>query len=327
MASSLQQLLRDFDAEESAARGPAEGSSPPRQRQRTSDEEEEQVELDPSQLGMVKVFKKEMKILLRENMEEQDAKFEKRFMKLEKKLFGCAQVTDQGFAQMQKSAEQDKAALKKWQSEMEAKLAEKEASVNKAVAALPRSFVWPRNASPGPKQQDEEKDDKKQRTITFGCFPEDTKAEEIKSFIDNILKKVTDEVEESFAYGKKRAERGAARFKSSASMWNYMTANAGEHKHSFKGNTIYVNADGGRTRNDTEKEMEKAVRKTVRLIIEKNGGDGKTIKKTIDTNYRKGVVHWNDERVAEWNVLEQNMILKGSLLEHKGDFDKLMSSK
>ena len=38
----------------------------------------------------------------------------------------------------------------------------------------------------------------------------------------------------------------------------------------------------------------------VRTLIEQNGGDGKTVKKNIDTAYKKGIVWFNDERVAEW---------------------------
>ena len=49
------------------------------------------------------------------------------------------------------------------------------------------------------------------RTVSFGQFPQDSPAEEVKAFIDKILASVKDQVEETFPYGKKRAEREAPR--------------------------------------------------------------------------------------------------------------------
>ena len=42
-----------------------------------------------------------------------------------------------------------------------------------------------------------------------------------------------DEIEETFAYGRTRAERGAARFKSEEAMWRFMKKNAGKHQHTY----------------------------------------------------------------------------------------------
>ena len=75
--------------------------------------------------------------------------------------------------------------------------------------------------------------EKRSRTVTFGPFPEDTKSDVVKSYIDDKMKDVKTDIEEIFAFGKTRAERGAARFKTGETMWKYMQANAGNHKHAF----------------------------------------------------------------------------------------------
>lgn len=54
---------------------------------------------------------------------------------------------------------------------------------------------------------------------------------------------VRSDIEETFAFGKMRAEKGGARFKTGKAMWKYMKANAGNHKHSFNEKSIYANVD------------------------------------------------------------------------------------
>ena len=105
-----------------------------------------------------------------------------------------------------------------------------------------------------------------------------------------------------------------------------MTVNAGNHKHRFNGQDIYAHADRGRERTETDKAREKAVRKLVRTIIEKNEGDGKEIKKSIDTNYVRGIVYWNDKRVGEWQIESQTMSLKGAAVPFTDHFEKLLAS-
>jgi hypothetical protein len=333
MAGSLQQLFASMEEDTGATRGPTEGLSPPRSKQRTGmEQDDEHVELDASQLGMVKVFKREMKVMLRETMDEQDEKFERRFDKVERKLAGFAKWTDQATANLKNEAEQSKTQLKTWQEEMEVKFQQREANVKQAMGKLPQAFSGGGGSGGGGvgggvKPQEDEKTEKQQRTITFGTFPEDTKSESIKAFIDATLESVGPDIEEAFTYGKKFAERGAARFKTKAAMWKYMTENAGSHKHSFEGKAIYVNADGGRDRSDTDKNREKAVRKLVRTVIEKNGGDGKALKSTIDTNYTRGIVRWKDARIGEWDDGSQSMILKGMAIPFKEHFEMLMASK
>ena len=131
-------------------------------------------------------------------------------------------------------------------------------------------------------------------------------------------------VEKSFGYGKKWAERGGARFKTEDAMWKYMVDNKGKHRHPFGHTTICVNAHGRRDGNDEDEDRKKAVRKTVRVIIEQNGGDGQAIKKKIDTDYDKGIVRWNDLRVGQWDSKEKRMILKGAAEPYQQAFEELM---
>ena len=62
----------------------------------------------------------------------------------------------------------------------------------------------------------------------------------------------------------------------------------------------------------------------MRVIIEKNGGDGKAVKANIDTNYQRGLVHWSDNRVGELVEAEQRMVLKGAAMKYQSDFDELL---
>jgi len=168
--------------------------------------------------------------------------------------------------------------------------------------------------------------EKQSRTITFGQFPIDMQAAKVKTFIEGVLANVSEELEEVFAYGKKRAERGAARFKTEAAMWKYMTDHAGKHRHTFEGIHVYCNADGAsRSPDDEHARKEKAVRKVVRTLIEANGGDGQSVKQDIDTNYTKGIVWWKDERVAEWS--NGAMELKGKMVPYTDAYNRLMGKE
>ena len=165
--------------------------------------------------------------------------------------------------------------------------------------------------------------EKRSRTINFGKFPDDTKVEDIVTMINEKVKAVEQDIEEVFAYGKKIAERGGARFKSSDAMWEYVMSQAGNHQYKYKDTTIYCNADSGSIDPESETaQREKAVRKVVRAIIEANGGDGKLVKQEIDARYRKGVVIWKDQRVAEW--MDGNMKLINAGTQFQESFQKLM---
>ena len=94
-------------------------------------------------------------------------------------------------------------------------------------------------------------------------------------------------------------------------------------RYDVSGKKVYANPDGI---HNPEPDKTKAVRKVVRLIIEKSGNDGLQTKKDIFTNYTKGVVWYKEARVAEWNSESKTMILKGEVAAYKGDYDKLMKN-
>ena len=169
------------------------------------------------------------------------------------------------------------------------------------------------------KAEQPEEQDRRKRTVTFGNFPQDTKSEEIIAFIDNVMKDEKDNLQETFAFGKKRAERGGARFASEACMWKYMTERAGKHQHDYKAGKVYCNVDGPAESSDAERE--RAVRKVVRVIIESNGGDGQAVKKDIETNYKREIVWWKDQRAAEWK--EGRMVLMGAAAGYLEAFEAL----
>ena len=169
--------------------------------------------------------------------------------------------------------------------------------------------------------------EKRQRSITFSNFLDDTKEADITTSIWKVLEATKAEIEEVFCYSKHDSV-GVARFKTSEGMWKYMQANAGKHRHTILGRTIYVNAD--RMAAPTEDEdKDYAVRKFVRAIIECNGGDATATetKKQIDAKYRKGIVIWRHVRVAEWCPKQQKLILKEDGLQYKNAYDVLMQPK
>jgi hypothetical protein len=167
-------------------------------------------------------------------------------------------------------------------------------------------------------------DEKRNRTVTFGPFPEDTKAAIIVSFIDGKMADVKPDIEEIFAFGKTRAERGGARFKTREAMWKYMVANAGNHRHIFKEKSVYANVDNKLKGSSADEAKVKAMRKVVRIVIEKNGADGKEVKKHMETRYGKGRVLWKDELIAAWDEKKEEMILHGWAKQHEQEFIQLM---
>eukprot|EP00959_Pyramimonas_sp_CCMP1952_P140403 2938096-Pyramimonas_sp.AAC.1 len=60
------------------------------------------------------------------------------------------------------------------------------------------------------KGKTEGEEEKLGRTVNFGRFPEDSKAQDIVKFMEGVLAEAREDVEELFAYGKKFAERGGA---------------------------------------------------------------------------------------------------------------------
>ena len=168
--------------------------------------------------------------------------------------------------------------------------------------------------------------EKRARTVVFGTFPQETRSTDIKTWVDEVMKDA-EGVEESFAFGRKFAERAGVRFVSSDSMWKYMTDNAGSHKHSFKDTYIYCNPDNQADPQSESAKRERAVRKLVRAIIETSGEDGNAVKQDIETQYRKGIVWWKDSRVGQWSHVDMQMHLLASGLQFQSAFDKLMQSE
>ena len=85
--------------------------------------------------------------------------------------------------------------------------------------------------------------------------------------------------------------------------------------------------DSAAERKTGEEDRVKAVRKVVRLIIEKNGRNGSEVKKDLDTNYTKGIVWWNGEQVAEWSASHNKMQLQGWAKQHEEAFAELIEAK
>ncbi|CAK0907092.1 unnamed protein product, partial [Prorocentrum cordatum] len=121
----------------------------------------------------------------------------------------------------------------------------------------------------------------------------DTKADDVVEFMSGILEGVSEKgyLEDAFAFGKK--------FKSADAMWEYMGSHAGNHVHQYKGSKVHCNADSHADPESEDSRREKAARKVVRAVIETSGGNGEDVKKRIDTNYRKGVAWFNEERIAQ----------------------------
>ena len=160
----------------------------------------------------------------------------------------------------------------------------------------------------------------RRKTIYFGKFPEDTKADIIIRHVKEWTKTAEDHIEEVYALGK-FAERGAARFKSEALALDFMVQNRGMLQFDACGTKVYASPD---STHDPAPNRTKAVRKVVRMLIERNGGDGNAVKKDIATNYAKGKVWWKDCKFAEWDEKADKMMLVGEGTEYQEDYDKLM---
>ena len=72
---------------------------------------------------------------------------------------------------------------------------------------------------------------------------------------------------------------------------------------------------------------ERAVRKVVRCIIEGNGGNGPEVKTDMDISYRRGVVWFKDERIAEWQVDADSMKFSEVGKTYEEAFKKIIVQK
>lgn len=167
------------------------------------------------------------------------------------------------------------------------------------------------------------KEDEKQRTLTFGNFQEDTKNEHIIDVIKEKVDAVKQDLDQNgiFAFGKRFATRGAARFKTEDAMLSFLRRDDTKVNFVVDGHRIYMNRDIRKS--PDEEGRNKAVRKLVRAIIEEEGGDGKITKENIDADYHKGIVRYKGIRVGEY--LAGTMDLKGEAIKLRPRFDELMA--
>jgi hypothetical protein len=160
------------------------------------------------------------------------------------------------------------------------------------------------------------KEDKKKeemgRTITIGSYKDTTLAAEVVEHLGGILEKEKENgnIEEVFAFGRKRASRGAARFVSTEAMWRYMVAEKGNHRHTSKdGQDVYLSVAQREDGEDTE--MTKGVRKVVRAVMETMVGEGKYTREDardeLGANYKQGVVKFAGETWATWSAAAKKM--------------------
>ena len=66
------------------------------------------------------------------------------------------------------------------------------------------------------------------------------------------------------------------------------------------------------------------MRKLVRAIIEKEGGDNAAVKAEIETNYKKGIVWYQGVRAGAWSADQGKMQLQGEAVATQEAFDELM---
>eukprot|EP00973_Karenia_brevis_P048334 6708409-Karenia_brevis.AAC.1 len=79
-------------------------------------------------------------------------------------------------------------------------------------------------------------------------------------------------------------------------MWEYMQDKKGEHEHAYQGNRIDVEI----SKPKEDQDRERAVRKVVRTLFEKEGGEAATVRDKTEALYKKGEVWYEDVMVAEW---------------------------
>ena len=177
------------------------------------------------------------------------------------------------------------------------------------------------NELQGRRPSRDEQSYEKSRTITFGKFPDDTKSERIIETIETVLKDFMHDIEDDgiFAYGKKFATMGAARFKTEEAMWKYLKKDSKSKCMKIDDYVLYVNRAEQGTSDDHART--KAVRKLVRAIIEEEGGGAQT-KTKIDTNYRRGTVWYHDVRMGDFRDGQMMLTNNGARFNEK--FRQLM---
>ena len=157
------------------------------------------------------------------------------------------------------------------------------------------------------------------RAVSFSSFSKGTRANVIKDFIKKELGDVIG-VEDIYTYDE-RTTKGMARFETLDGMWQYMGSEAGRQKHKFQGRRIYTDIP----KEGDDAKRERAVRKTVHLIIKHSGWDGEEIKKGLDISYRQGYVWKGDAQLADWDKKERKMTLMGEAAGYAAELKTLIA--
>ena len=88
-------------------------------------------------------------------------------------------------------------------------------------------------------------------------------------FMEGVLAKAREDIEEIYAYGKKFAERGGARFNTSEAMWSYTGKRVGKRERQYKGMKVYCNIDAKAKDPSSEEEMKS--RTTINSLCSESG--------------------------------------------------------
>jgi hypothetical protein len=220
--------------------------------------------------------------------------------------------------------------LTKDMADMSVEVAEMKRQMAEMNERKPEEVVWPTTKTGSARDEDEgvwqtqkgkskgvgkgkeaAKEEEMKRTITIGPFgarDEQAKSEDIIAEINKLIEGV--EVESVFAFGKRYADRGAARFKTEEAMWKFMVAGRGNHRHELSdGRLVYVSV----AKNSGEDEkMVKAMRKAVRAVMEtmvqKASDDGKQQERTredvrleLQASYKLGILRYGGKTWAQWS--------------------------
>ena len=167
--------------------------------------------------------------------------------------------------------------------------------------------------------------DKRSRTVYFGKFPDDTQGETIKKFVDEWTNDCKEDIEETYPIGTV-GERGAARFHSEDKMWAFMTRNKGNLRYEALGQTVYASLDSC---HDDNPDRTHSIRKMVRAVIEKTGGDGRKVRneQMKGTSYSRGRVYFQGARVAEWDEAAGVLVIKEAGKDFEDVYKRLMNQE
>ena len=162
--------------------------------------------------------------------------------------------------------------------------------------------------------------EKRRRTVYFGNFAEDTKGDIIKDNIATWTNEFKTKIDDIYSIGQ-IGKRGAARFVREEDMWEFLSQRKGDLTFDAFGKQVYASSD---SLHDSNPARTKAMRKTVRTLIEANLREGLEAKAGIVTNYVKGRVWLKGDRVAEWDEGGQKMIFKVMYKSFEHRYDELL---